>query len=80
MGWYSGNRYDAFLLWNRLHGPYSLFYYMLLVCNIVIPQVLWIPKLRTSPVWLCSSFPASFWSACGWSASSSWWSACIATS
>ena len=25
MGWYSGNRYDAFLLWNRLHGPYSLF-------------------------------------------------------
>ncbi len=23
MGWYSGNRYDAFLLWNRLHGPYS---------------------------------------------------------
>ena len=52
MGWYSGNRYDAFLLWNRLHGPYSFFYYMLLVCNIVIPQVLWIPKLRRSPVWL----------------------------
>src|SRR5882724_11667393 len=52
MGWYGGNRYDAFLLWNRLHGPYSFFYYMLLICNIVIPQVLWIPKLRTSPVWL----------------------------
>ena len=52
MGWYSGNRYDAFLLWNRLHGPYSFFYYMLLICNIVIPQVLWIPKLRSSPVWL----------------------------
>src|SRR5229473_4676693 len=52
MGWYGGNRYDAFLLWNRLHGPYSFFYYTLIVCNIVIPQVLWIPKLRTSPVWL----------------------------
>jgi Ni/Fe-hydrogenase subunit HybB-like protein len=52
MGWYGGNRYDAFLLWNRLHGPYSFFYYLLLVCNIVIPQVLWIPKLRSSPVWL----------------------------
>jgi molybdopterin-containing oxidoreductase family membrane subunit len=52
MGWYGGNRYDAFLLWNRLHGPYSFFYYMLLVCNIVIPQVLWIPKLRSNPVWL----------------------------
>jgi Ni/Fe-hydrogenase subunit HybB-like protein len=52
MGWYGGNRYDAFLLWNRLHGPYSFFYYMLLTCNIVIPQVLWLPKLRINPVWL----------------------------
>src|SRR5207244_1880729 len=52
MGWYSGNRYDSFLLWNRLHGPYSFFYYLLLVCNIGIPQVLWIRKLRTSPVGL----------------------------
>src|SRR5436309_5079952 len=52
MGWYSGNRYDAFLLWNRLHGPYAFFYYLLLVCNIGIPQVLWIKKLRTSPGWL----------------------------
>ena len=23
MGWYSGDRYDAFTLWNRLHGPYA---------------------------------------------------------
>jgi len=52
MNWYSGNRYDAFLLWNRLHGPYSFFYYMLLFCNIGLPQVLWIKRLRTNPVWL----------------------------
>ncbi len=52
MGWYSGNRYDAFLLWNRLHGPYAFFYYMLLICNLGIPQALWISKLRSSPVWL----------------------------
>jgi len=52
MGWYSDNRYDAFLLWNRLHGPYAFFYYLLLLCNIGIPQVLWIKKLRTSPGWL----------------------------
>src|SRR5437879_3584251 len=49
MGWYSGNRYDAFTLWNRLHGPYAFFYYLLLACNIFIPQVLWIKKLRKSP-------------------------------
>src|ERR1700758_858378 len=48
MGWYSGDRYDAFTLWNRLHGPYHFFYYLLLICNIFIPQLLWIRKLRTN--------------------------------
>jgi Ni/Fe-hydrogenase subunit HybB-like protein len=52
MGWYSGNRYDAFTMWNRLHGPYRWDYYALLLCNIVIPQVLWIRKLRLHPAWL----------------------------
>jgi molybdopterin-containing oxidoreductase family membrane subunit len=52
MGWYSGNRYDTFLLWNRLHGPYAFFYYLLLTCNIGTPQLLWIRKLRTSSVGL----------------------------
>jgi Ni/Fe-hydrogenase subunit HybB-like protein len=52
MGWYSGNRYEAFTLWNRLHGPYAALYYLLLLCNIGIPQLLWIRKLRTSPVGL----------------------------
>src|SRR3981189_1823994 len=50
MGWYGGNRYDAFLLWNRLHGPYAPAYWALLICNIFVPQVLWIRRLRTSPV------------------------------
>jgi len=52
MGWYGGNRYDQNLLWNRLHGPYAFWYYMLLLCNLAIPQLLWIRKMRTSPVWL----------------------------
>jgi molybdopterin-containing oxidoreductase family membrane subunit len=50
MGWYGGDRYDAFTLWNRLHGPYAPWYLSLLACNIFIPQVLWIRKLRTSPL------------------------------
>jgi Ni/Fe-hydrogenase subunit HybB-like protein len=52
MGWYGGNRYDATLFWNRLHGPYAFWYWMLLTCNIAIPQLLWIRKFRNSPVWL----------------------------
>jgi Ni/Fe-hydrogenase subunit HybB-like protein len=51
-GWYGGNRYDQTLLWNRLHGPYATMYYMLLICNIFIPQLLWLRKMRTNPVWL----------------------------
>src|ERR1700716_398999 len=51
-GWYSGNRYDQTLLWNRLHGPYAGVYWMLLICNIFIPPLLWIRKMRTNPVWL----------------------------
>src|SRR6202161_1128678 len=54
MGWYSGSQFDSFLLWNRLHGPYRLFYAALLACNIFIPQVLWLKKFRVSAgcVWL----------------------------
>jgi Ni/Fe-hydrogenase subunit HybB-like protein len=51
-GWYSANRYDQTLLWNRLHSPYAFLYWMLLVCNIFIPQLLWVRKMRTNPVWL----------------------------
>jgi Ni/Fe-hydrogenase subunit HybB-like protein len=52
MSWYSGDRYDAFTLWNRTHGPYAPWYLSLLACNIFIPQLLWIRKLRSSPLGL----------------------------
>jgi molybdopterin-containing oxidoreductase family membrane subunit len=49
MGWYSGNPFDAFLIWNRLHGPYRFTYYALLFCNIAFAQLLWWRKWRTRP-------------------------------
>ena len=52
MGWYGGNRYDQTLLWNRLHGPYQFWYYSLLICNLLVPQLLWFRKMRTHPVYL----------------------------
>jgi molybdopterin-containing oxidoreductase family membrane subunit len=52
MGWYSGNTFDSFLLWNRLHGPYQFWYLSLLATNIFIPQLLWMKKFRTSTFWL----------------------------
>jgi len=48
MAFYSGNKFDVFLANQRLHGPYSHFYYALLICNIFTPQLLWIGKVRRS--------------------------------
>jgi len=46
MAYYSGNKFDVFLAEQRLHGPYSHFYYALLLCNILSPQLLWSSKVR----------------------------------
>jgi len=47
---YSGQKYDVFLVQQRLHGPYAPFYYALILCNILTPQLLWIQKMRTNVV------------------------------
>jgi Ni/Fe-hydrogenase subunit HybB-like protein len=52
MNWYGGDPYESFLRWNRMHGPYAGFYYALLVTNLVIPQILWVKKIRTNTIWL----------------------------
>ena len=35
-----------FLVQQRLHGPYSPYYFALILCNILTPQLLWIQKVR----------------------------------
>jgi Ni/Fe-hydrogenase subunit HybB-like protein len=46
MAFYSGNKFDVFLAEQRLHGPYSHFYFALILCNIITPQLLWFEKVR----------------------------------
>jgi len=48
MSWYGGNRYEGFMMWNRMTGPYAPFYWALIACNVVIPQLLWFRRIRTS--------------------------------
>jgi Ni/Fe-hydrogenase subunit HybB-like protein len=48
MSYYGHDKFDAFLREMRLHGPYSHFYYALILCNILAPQVLWFHKIRTN--------------------------------
>jgi len=52
MSFYSGNKFDTYLAHNRLTGPYWPFYWALLICNIVIPQLLWFRRVRTHVVTL----------------------------
>jgi Ni/Fe-hydrogenase subunit HybB-like protein len=46
MAFYSGNRFDVFLARQRLHGPYAHYYFALILCNILTPQLLWFQKVR----------------------------------
>jgi Ni/Fe-hydrogenase subunit HybB-like protein len=46
MAFYSGNKFDVFLAEQRLHGPYSHFYFALIFCNILTPQLLWFKSVR----------------------------------
>jgi polysulfide reductase-like protein len=48
MAWYSGNEYERFMVWNRLAGPYKYHWAMLILCNVLVPQLLWIRKVRNS--------------------------------
>jgi molybdopterin-containing oxidoreductase family membrane subunit len=49
MAWYSGNPYEVFMIRNRMHGPYAPFWYALILCNVLLPQVLWLRKVRYTP-------------------------------
>ena len=46
-GWYSANEYERFMLKNRIYyGPYAWSYWLLLICNFIVPQILWSKRLR----------------------------------
>ena len=63
-GWYSANEGERFMLWNRMTGPYWWAYWMLILCNGIIPQVLWIKKLRTNMIFLwlvCQVVSVGMW-------------------
>jgi len=49
---YSGSTYERFMIHNRWFGPYAAFYWALILLNILIPQVLWSPKIRSNTAWL----------------------------
>jgi Ni/Fe-hydrogenase subunit HybB-like protein len=54
--WYSGDKYESFMYWNRMTGPYGFSYVLLILCNIALPQALWSRRVRHNIilVWIIS--------------------------
>jgi molybdopterin-containing oxidoreductase family membrane subunit len=50
MAWYSGNNYETFTFVSRAFGPYAWAYWTMITCNVFIPQLFWIQKVRRSIV------------------------------
>lgn len=48
IAWYSGNMYERYAFINRAFGPYAWSYWVMIVCNVVIPQLFWVKKFRRS--------------------------------
>jgi Ni/Fe-hydrogenase subunit HybB-like protein len=46
--WYSGVDYETYMIKNRMLGPYWWAYWLLILCNVVAPNLLWAKNLRTS--------------------------------
>lgn len=52
MAWYSASPVEEYMILNRFRGPYAPMFWALLVCNVGIPQLLWMKKVRASNGWL----------------------------
>jgi molybdopterin-containing oxidoreductase family membrane subunit len=46
--WYSGNKFERYVVVNRAIGPYAASYWALVVCNMLAPQLLWFRSVRRS--------------------------------
>ncbi len=53
VGWYTGSSYEDFtyLSWGAATGPYWWAFWALIICNSVIPQLLWFKKIRTNYIY-----------------------------
>jgi len=48
--WYSGNIFEAYVELNRIRGPYWKMYWILVICDVIAPQVFWFKRARNN-IW-----------------------------
>jgi len=60
IAWYSNNTYESFAFVSRAFGPYAWAYWIMISCNVIVPQLFWSKKLRGSlPVLFIASIFAN---------------------
>jgi Ni/Fe-hydrogenase subunit HybB-like protein len=52
IAWYSGDQYEQAIFLNRAFGPYGWSYWIMVTCNVIIPQLFWMKKIRRSIPWM----------------------------
>ena len=61
---YSGSQWEMYMMRNRMYGPYGDYYWALILCNIIVPQLLWFRYFRLHPIWLwivCQFINVGMW-------------------
>ena len=48
MAFYSGDRYEKYMILNRMTGPYAPIYWTVVFCNVIVPQAMWWKRVRLS--------------------------------
>lgn len=48
MAWYSGVAYEQYAFRNRAFGDYAWAYWIMMSCNLLLPQLYWVKKFRRS--------------------------------
>ncbi len=48
IAWYGGNPNEMYAFKNRATGPYAWAYWTMITCNVLVPQIFWSKKARTS--------------------------------
>ncbi len=46
IAWYSAHHFEQFVFMNRPLGPYAWAFWLMVACNVVVPQLLWFKPLR----------------------------------
>ncbi len=56
MSWYGSDRYDEYMMFNRMFGPYATVFWLVMLCNVITINLLWMKRIRRNPgaLWVVS--------------------------